>query len=269
MLLNMNVSAICTELLIFLKPNLIGWYIIISCSILCKTWNVVFKVRVTMKVQNCIESLCTLYLLNHWSHGNQTRCANVLLQITKPSTTNWAYTDSKTLTYGITRWHTLCLFFLVAFEARSNKLSVLLKFTELSSFIPVSLTLTYFKILKIPATLKMPKWEWYLLGKCQSIWFSLNCICCYIHRQGHTQCNWKKMLDGFHAYEKEREREREKPTHLTLFFSQNTQAVYIKHFSLDKTELEHYGIIFKSCIFQPNWQRYNYSASKHFFRWNN
>ena len=49
--------------------------------------------------------LSILYLLYHWSLGNQTRCADLLLIITKPSTTKWAYTDSSTLTYSIT-WHT-------------------------------------------------------------------------------------------------------------------------------------------------------------------
>ena len=47
---NMSVSAISAELLIFLQPNLIEWYIIISWSVLCKNWIVIF--RVTVKVQN-------------------------------------------------------------------------------------------------------------------------------------------------------------------------------------------------------------------------
>ena len=55
-----------------------------------------------MKVQNCIESLCILYLLYHWSLGNQTRCADLLLLITKPSTTKWPHTDSSPLTYTVT-----------------------------------------------------------------------------------------------------------------------------------------------------------------------
>ena len=54
---------------------------------------VVFKVMVTVM---SIESLCILYLLYHWSLGNQTRCADILT--TNPSTTMWAYTDSNTLT---------------------------------------------------------------------------------------------------------------------------------------------------------------------------
>ena len=44
-------STISTELLIFLQPNLIGWYIIISLNVLCKNYIVVFKVKVTVKVQ--------------------------------------------------------------------------------------------------------------------------------------------------------------------------------------------------------------------------
>ena len=38
----------------FLQPNVIGWYIIISWSVLCRNWIVVFKVKVTVKVQNFI-----------------------------------------------------------------------------------------------------------------------------------------------------------------------------------------------------------------------
>ena len=64
-------------------------------------WWFVFEIRVTMKVQNFIESLCTLYLLCHWSLGNQTRFVDFLL--TKPSTMKWACTYSSTLDYSIAR----------------------------------------------------------------------------------------------------------------------------------------------------------------------
>ena len=53
--------------------------------------------------QNFIESLCSLYLLYHWSLANQWRCASLLFIITKPSTTKWACTDNSTLTHAITR----------------------------------------------------------------------------------------------------------------------------------------------------------------------
>ena len=55
----MTVSTISAELLTFLQPDLIGLYIIIDWSALCKNKVVVFKVKVTVKVQNFIESLCT------------------------------------------------------------------------------------------------------------------------------------------------------------------------------------------------------------------
>ena len=48
------------ELLILLQPNLIGWYIIINWSALCKNQIVVFKVKITVKVQNFIESFCLI-----------------------------------------------------------------------------------------------------------------------------------------------------------------------------------------------------------------
>ena len=54
----MTVSTISTELLIFLQPNLIGWFIVVSWNDLCQNWIVVFKVKVTAKVQNFIDSLC-------------------------------------------------------------------------------------------------------------------------------------------------------------------------------------------------------------------
>ena len=60
-------------------------------------------VKITLKVQNFIESLCILYPLHYWSLCIQRRCANLLFIITKPSTTQWAYTDSSTLTCTITR----------------------------------------------------------------------------------------------------------------------------------------------------------------------
>ena len=82
--------------MVFAKPDE-------SWSVSCKNWIVVFKVKVTVKVQSFIESLyCLLY---HLSLGNRTRCADLLLLITKPSTTKWAYSDlytgSSTLTYTV------------------------------------------------------------------------------------------------------------------------------------------------------------------------
>ena len=50
-----------------------------------------------------IEPVCILCHLYYLSLCNQTRCADLLLLITKPSTTKWAYTDSGTSTYSITR----------------------------------------------------------------------------------------------------------------------------------------------------------------------
>ena len=63
---------------------------------LLKNWIVEFKVKVTVKVQNLIEFLCILYLLCHWPLGNQIGCADILLLKNKPSTTEWACTDSNT-----------------------------------------------------------------------------------------------------------------------------------------------------------------------------
>ena len=51
------------KVLTVLQPNLIGWYIIISWSVLCKIQIVIFKT--TEKVQNFIDALCILYLLYH------------------------------------------------------------------------------------------------------------------------------------------------------------------------------------------------------------
>ena len=58
-----------TELLIFLQPNLMGWYIIISWSVLGKKWIVVFKVKVKVKAQNFISFLSIAYFLYRWSLG--------------------------------------------------------------------------------------------------------------------------------------------------------------------------------------------------------
>ena len=49
-IIDLSVSTISTELLIFLQTNLIGWYFIITWSVLCQTLIVVFKVRVRVKV---------------------------------------------------------------------------------------------------------------------------------------------------------------------------------------------------------------------------
>ena len=76
---SMTLSTTSTELLIFLRPPLIGWYVIISRSGLCKNQIVVFKIKITVQVQNLIESSCILYLLYHWCLYNQTRCADLLL----------------------------------------------------------------------------------------------------------------------------------------------------------------------------------------------
>ena len=44
------------ELLIIFQQNLIEWYITVSWSVLYKNSIVVFKIKVTVKVQNSIES---------------------------------------------------------------------------------------------------------------------------------------------------------------------------------------------------------------------
>ena len=49
----MTASTIPTELLIYLQPNLMRWCIIINWSVLCENWIVVFKVKITVQVQNC------------------------------------------------------------------------------------------------------------------------------------------------------------------------------------------------------------------------
>ena len=108
----MPVCTVSTELLVFLQPHLIGWYIIIW-SVFCKNQIAVFKVKITVQVQNFIKSSCILHLLHHWSLGSKTRCADLPLIITKPSTSKWAYIESSILTYSITRntiqgWGVFC-----------------------------------------------------------------------------------------------------------------------------------------------------------------
>ena len=73
--------------LLFLQPDVIGWYTIIFWIAWCKNWRVVFKVKVTVRVQIFIEFLSILYFLYHWSLGNQTRWVDVLLLMNKPSMT--------------------------------------------------------------------------------------------------------------------------------------------------------------------------------------
>ena len=109
----MTVSDISIELLIFLHPNLVGWHIIISLR------GVLFCCCCYMSVCECVEirllfsrsrsqarikTLLNLYVFCIWSLGNQTRCADLILLITTPSTTMWAYTDNRTLTVSIIRY---------------------------------------------------------------------------------------------------------------------------------------------------------------------
>ena len=66
-LYNVIVSTIFAEQLIILQPKFVGWHII-CWSVLCKDWTVLFKIKVTVKVQNLIEclsilSFCTIDLL--------------------------------------------------------------------------------------------------------------------------------------------------------------------------------------------------------------
>ena len=50
----MTVSTISAEALIFFFSQ-IGWYIIISWSVLCKNWIVVFKVKITVKFKTLLN----------------------------------------------------------------------------------------------------------------------------------------------------------------------------------------------------------------------
>ena len=75
----MTVSTISAELLIFWQPDLIGWYIIISWSILWKNWITVFKVKLTAKFQNVNKCLSRQHFLNHWHFYCQTWYGNASL----------------------------------------------------------------------------------------------------------------------------------------------------------------------------------------------
>ena len=68
---DMTFSIISVELVIFLKPKFTGWYITTSWSVLWKNQIVVFKVKITVQVQNFIVSLCILCLLHYWSLCNR------------------------------------------------------------------------------------------------------------------------------------------------------------------------------------------------------
>ena len=70
---------------------------------------VVFKVMIKVQVQNFIESLCILYLLYHWSLGNQTKCTDLLKIIIKPSTSGHILTAALWLTVLLdTGWGVFC-----------------------------------------------------------------------------------------------------------------------------------------------------------------
>ena len=69
---NMTISSVSFDLLILLLPNLVWWYIIISQSVLCRNWNVLFKVKITAKSQNVNECLSIWYFLNCWTFYHQT-----------------------------------------------------------------------------------------------------------------------------------------------------------------------------------------------------
>ena len=66
---NMTVSTISSELQSLLRPHLVLLYIIHSLCVLWKYWIAVFKVRVTVEVQNFTECLssCSFNFLYHWS----------------------------------------------------------------------------------------------------------------------------------------------------------------------------------------------------------
>ena len=70
----------------------VGWYIIISWTILCKDWMAV--VKVTVKVQSVTESLSILQFLYKLYLCNQTRRVNVILLITKHVQAKLSYADT-------------------------------------------------------------------------------------------------------------------------------------------------------------------------------
>ena len=91
---DITISTVCTELLILLQPNLIGWYIIISgvsCVNIWLLWR--FKTSLNHD-QFCISV--------QWYLCYQTRCVDVLLLKAIPST-KWSHADSNTMIYSITR----------------------------------------------------------------------------------------------------------------------------------------------------------------------
>ena len=51
-------------LLILLQPNFVWWYIIINRNVMLESMVAVFKVKVTLKVQDTSECLSKQYFLN-------------------------------------------------------------------------------------------------------------------------------------------------------------------------------------------------------------
>ena len=178
----MAISTISAELLIFLQPNVIGWYIIIGYSVLCKDCIVVFKVKITVKAQNFIESLCTLYLLYRWFLGSQSRYADLLFKIAKPSTTKWAYTDSSFLTY--TR-HTVGEYFAVWGDSPGIQSIVLvfLVFSLPKPSVKATVSQTFLSYFLVPYLLpkNKPSFKTAFAGFLRVVWTEgINFIRCFV-----------------------------------------------------------------------------------------
>ena len=78
---NVIVSIISSELLSFLHPNLVWWHIILSWSVLWKDLIAVFKVKVTVIVENFTKNLSVRYFQCHWYLCNQTEWVDYIVTI--------------------------------------------------------------------------------------------------------------------------------------------------------------------------------------------
>ena len=80
------------------------WPLLRACSfgVFCVKIRLLFSMSRSQWGFKTLLNLSPVPLIS-WQPSNHSRCADLLLIITKPSTRKWAQSDSSTLTYSITR----------------------------------------------------------------------------------------------------------------------------------------------------------------------
>ena len=128
---NMTISTISSKLLFHLQPNLVLWYSIISQRIVWKILITVFKVKVTVMVQNVSECLSRWRLLKY--RRFVTKLGMVMQQLSRGKILSAIFKVKVIAKAHMIKYCSFCYIFWIA-DSSASRLGLVITIISLSVF---------------------------------------------------------------------------------------------------------------------------------------